>query len=1635
MTRRQIKNGVAIFLVAATAVSTYFLTKPVSSLTLIESSTDSNFQELDLRTRMDLAFEQEVSRTKDPKLGFVPKNRLYKAYQEAEKRRSAIASKSKASRAPITGVNWTERGPNNVGGRTRAIMIDPNDGTNKTIWAAGVAGGLWKTTDITKANPDWEPVNDFFENMAITTLAYDPSDTDIMYFGTGEGFFNVDAIEGNGIWRSSDGGDNWTQLSTTINADRDACTGDDDCDFTNVNKIVVTSSGTILAATRSRFTNRGGIMRSTNGGTSWSNVLEGLSGTNACTASGYLDWGADLEIAANGDIYASLGIFENQGIWKSTDDGASWGSPVYTSGCTEQRIELAVAPSNEDYVYALIQEDDNTINRIIRTTNGGTSWSTLSNPFWLDQDCLSPSTDFTRNQAWYDLIAAVDPNDEETIYIGGIDIHRSTDGGSNWTQMTNWAGNCDLPEIHADQHAIIYQPGSSDVIYFGNDGGIYYTENGSATEPTFTRKEFGYNTSQFYSIAMHPTAKSPVFVGGTQDNGSHRLTDLGISSMVEVTGGDGGFAHIDQDDGDFQITSFTGITINRSFDGGQTFSNVFSISNGVFINPSDFSDNDDVIYGAYIGGQYYLSPDIKDPSPTIGSFGNIAAFNSGEVTSLTTSPNTSERVWFGLDNGRVVRVNNAASSPAATNITGSGFPTGSVSCIAVETGDDSHLLATFSNYGVTSVWETTNGGTSWTAVEGDLPDMPVRWALFNPNNSDQAMIATELGVWSTDNLNGASTEWSPSNTGLANVRTDMLQIRSSDNLVVAATHGRGVFTSDVFAAVDADFTADKNVVYAEATINFSDASYQATSWEWDFGDGGVSTEQNPSHSYKRSGKYEVTLTINGGDDTETKTDFIHVLPNLGVPFLAASGGDFESNPDYFGADDLTGGINLWERGAPGNAITTVNSGTRAWKTALSADITQADYSCALYSPNFNFTEAGTYTLSFRKSMEVAFANAPMGVQVHYSLDNGANWTRLGENDDSDGTNWYERGPGSTFSLETDVIHDRIGFSNIYSNEITDYDVSFLSGNSTVAFRFYMAVNAGYNSTGYQVDGFMIDDFAISGPVNEENVNITSSERGTAISMDGVDDYLSLSNLAVSGSFTAEMWLNPSVAGDGQSILAKHDGTGNDIFKLAYNNGGIEVTVNTDNTSGGTQTTGLQHLAVSVEQLTGSTSEVTVYRDGVQLFQSTVNDIIDDSDGLDWVVGQDWDGVATPSDYFEGSIEELRLWSTVRTADEIRQNNHLIVDGLDTDLIGYWQFNENTGTDTENAITSNIASLTGSTWSSSMAPVGTGESNTATINTDGTTVFGSGLSITFNGVSGSFDVVVFEVSDLPAGILPGDEYVLIESINNPFTIINTYGAGTFTDATLTYNYGAGAFTESDPSNVFLFKRPSTSSDSWSTVIEATSVNPATGEAVFDNITSFSQTAFGAGDEVLPVTFGGFDVIRNNGVSHLQWKTLSERDNHKFEILSSIDGKNWGNIGEVTSKGINGNSDAPLNYSFEDNSSYPGHEIFYRLKQMDFDGKFSHSPIVQIDNTYNQEKVFHLSPNPAINQLNIQISSNSIESAMVSVISLNGQTVLQQLINISTGITEQRLDISNLKSGLYIVKIQNTYFEHAQKLIIE
>lgn len=807
-----------------------------------EPSPPTSSKKLSKYDRIAEAMRMEFEATKDPALGYIPRERL-KLAREITARKQQILE-DKVSRGEISTLYWEERGPNNVAGRTRAVLVDANDATGNTIFAGSVSGGLWKATNFTTGTPSWTHVDAFWDNLAITSIAQDPTDSDTIYVGTGEGFFNYDFVRGEGIWRSTDGGTTFTQLSSTDNSN-----------FHYVLDLAIASNGDLYAATLS------GVRKSTDAGQTWTVVL-GTSASQGSSNSAY-----DVEFSANGTIYAAL----SGAIWKSsTGDNGGW-TDITPPASTYARIKLATAPSDANRLYALCQGSaSNDVTHIFRSDDGGAAgtWTSLTVPTIIDQGSNSV---FTRSQAWYNLSAAVDPNDEDILLIAGIDLLRTTNAGSSWQQITSWslfpsattsaAGLGTNQNIHADHHNIVYYPGSSTQAIVATDGGLYYSSdiNNTGSTPSFTDKNEGFNVTQFYAAAVHPTAGTDYFLAGSQDNGTQQFNSSGINTTNEVVGGDGGFCHIDEDNPSIQIAAYVYSYFRISTNSFSSYSNVTIGSglDGQFINPSDYDSDNNILYAGGAAGNYgYISS--VGTSNTTGTR-TVAAFSGGSITSVTLSPNTANRVFFGLNNGDVVRVDDAHSGSFSGSVIYAGI--GTVSSIAVEEGDDDHIVITFSNYGVSQVLETTDGGSSWSVCDGNLPDMPVRFALFAPGQSDSILLATETGVWSTGNLDAGSTTWSPSNTGLANCRVDMLQWRAADNVIVAATHGRGLFTSTYFSTVTANLDATTLKVQegnqSGSNTNFSYRDYTL----------GVTLDGRPNDTTR------LDISINGSSTAGEGVDF------------------------------------------------------------------------------------------------------------------------------------------------------------------------------------------------------------------------------------------------------------------------------------------------------------------------------------------------------------------------------------------------------------------------------------------------------------------------------------------------------------------------------------------------------------------------------------------------------------------------------------------------------------------------------------------------------------------------------------------------------------------------------------------
>ena len=500
-----------------------------------------------------------------------------------------------------------------------------------------------------------------------------------------------------------------------------------------------------------------------------------------------------------------------------------------------RRTELEITANGDIYALASVSSEPPVT--IIKSTNDFASPpSTITLPS--DADTNITATDFTRGQSFYDLLIESDPNNSNNIFVGGIDLFKSSNGASGnsasqaWSQLSHWYGSFGSPYVHADQHGAAFSPFDSNKKLFGNDGGVYFGLTNSNGSETIRSRNKNYVTSQFYTVGVAPSemfknqseqvagrdlstrlnstltinGMTDVFLGGLQDNGTQLLANNNdaISQGHDVSGGDGAASMFSQNiDKPYFITNYV---YNRYVDAYDFKSNRFfqinseGTSNGDFINTQALDSKFGVLYSNYGSNSvvaYYDWDDFSDADINTNASRRTLSYSLmlANVSALSVSPHETDTstLFIGLENGSVLKVENANSgNPIWSDLTGGQF-LGSVSDIEFG-ATKNEIFVTFHNYAVKNVFYSSDAGKTWANKEGDLPDLPVRCILQNPIVSNEVIIGTDLGVWYTKNFKDASPNWSQGFNGMSDVRVTDLDMRD-DYAVFAATYGRGIFSS------------------------------------------------------------------------------------------------------------------------------------------------------------------------------------------------------------------------------------------------------------------------------------------------------------------------------------------------------------------------------------------------------------------------------------------------------------------------------------------------------------------------------------------------------------------------------------------------------------------------------------------------------------------------------------------------------------------------------------------------------------------------------------------------------------------------------------------------------------------------
>jgi photosystem II stability/assembly factor-like uncharacterized protein len=681
--------------------------------------------------------------------------------------------KNKIPKPLDAGINrWEWLGPGNIGGRVRAIAINPK--VPNVMYLGGVSGGIWRSDN---AGDSWYPISDFIASLNVTSLVMDPNNPTILYAATGEGFFpgssgagptGGPSPPGAGMFKSTDAGITWTQLRSTANPQ-----------WSYVNRLShhPTLSNVLLAATSS------GVYRTTDGGVTWSNVLF----VYAC------------QVKYNPVDPSRVLCGTNTDFYLSTDGGLKWSRQ--TIGTT--KLPSSPGRCEGDFAQTDISiyvNVDINLGELWRSTNSGQTW-----------ELRNTGTGYFggQSQGAYDDAIWVDPANSNFIILSGRNLQRSIDGGKNLTKIGGDTSGVMIYSVHPDIHAIIphpqYNGTTNKTIYIGCDGGIYRTDDIASASLTSGWHYLNNNLgiTQFYSGTA--AFDGSLIAGGAQDNDRlHYTPSKGIEKWFgaggSASGGDGTVMIIDYTNANRIYAEATNLSIARSDDGGKNYTTKTNgiTDNGAWVSPLviDPNDHNTLLAG---GTQIWKSTDAAENWISIRN----SITSSSQCSAIDIAKNYSNDIWVGYIDGTISRSINGGVSWDNINI--ASMPKTAVTSIAINPNSVSDVMVTFGGFASGRVWLTDNGGITWQQRSNSLPDIQVNAVKFHPLNPDWVYIGTDLGIFASEDK---GITWSELpvfalNEGPVNVEVSQLFWQGNEYLI-AATFGRGMFRTKIQSGIFVD---------------------------------------------------------------------------------------------------------------------------------------------------------------------------------------------------------------------------------------------------------------------------------------------------------------------------------------------------------------------------------------------------------------------------------------------------------------------------------------------------------------------------------------------------------------------------------------------------------------------------------------------------------------------------------------------------------------------------------------------------------------------------------------------------------------------------------------------------------------
>ncbi len=765
---------------------------------------------------------------------------------------------------------WVEIGPRDMPGnrtsqpngmgRLNAIAFHPKD--SNIIWAGAPAGGLWKTSDKGKT---WTCNTDTLPTLGVSSIVIHPNQPDIIYIGTGDR--DASDAYSRGVMKSTDGGNSWQWANSGMgNA--------------TVGMMVIDEKrpDTLLAATS------GGIYRTTNGGSSWTLVQGGGFFKDIVFKPGSAD---TLYATRNGLFFRSV----NNGInWTQISSGLPSGT---------SRGAIAVSKSAPELVYFVLT-NSSTFNSLCLSTNGGSSFSVRStSPNIMDYSHLGSGTG---GQAWYDLDIAADPHQAGVIYVGGVNIFKSTDSGATWKINAHWVGT-GAPNMHADQHVLEFSP-SGFGLYAGNDGGIYETFNGGTQWLELSQ---GLGIAQIYRLAQSATQRETV-INGYQDNGTGMMEN---GKWYTVMGGDGMDCQINPSDASWAYSDLYYGDVRRYKNGSFNGKIAGSGSNGITESGAwvtSFVLQEGTPTTMFIGYKnVWRSTNVTASSASAVAWtkisDNLGGSNSQNIVYLENTVTDPNILYMSRGDQKMFRSDNVnAASPTWTDLTSSLPSSGTVVWIESHPSIANRLFIIRNN----KIYQSNNKGGNWTDISGGLPAIPLLSLVCDSSSRRNAMyIGTYMGVFYYDTVQAS---WTWFNQGMpVNTRATDLDIYydvsgRAQSHIVASTYGRGNWKSPLYdedpIVPEAGFKWSESRLCVGQKVRLTDTSlYLPTAWYWkvepingrNFAEQTDSNSQHPVIEFSQTGTYTISLYVENCKGVDSLIQGLKVEVGPGVTPAACPG--------------------------------------------------------------------------------------------------------------------------------------------------------------------------------------------------------------------------------------------------------------------------------------------------------------------------------------------------------------------------------------------------------------------------------------------------------------------------------------------------------------------------------------------------------------------------------------------------------------------------------------------------------------------------------------------------------------------------------------------------------------------------